>query len=226
MVQPFALALAVGSYSLFLFLSIYSASCPPCLHPVQLATATFSLFDVHDPFALTAAHFTFTPRRQHVALWLLTTMLTVANQRRRRQWDPGIPKHIYATSCPSYRQHIQSSMATASWIDCSIDRSSDVVGFDDVDNTTMPRLWDSATLSLFDVYDHFALTAATVRHLSITSTTTIEMPLAPVGFQVHQRPASCFLLPLTPSALATVKSLACLFHYSHPVLSRPTVPNI
>jgi len=160
-----ALPFALDGGGHFIFLSIYATLCSLCLYYVQSAKAAVRWFGLSDDFDVDTIDFSSTMALPYALAdntmesYLSITMSPVAIElslfdvyacrHPRRQWDPGIPKHMVApVQCP-----IQLTI-------------------------TMP-------LILFYTID------------------------ASVG--------------LTPSALATVKSI---FHYAHPVLSRPTVPNI
>jgi len=196
MANPFALV-SVGCCYLFLFLSLCTASCSPYLHLVQTALSTARWFALADD------------SRNHRSIDAAGASGSNVNdtRRRRRQWDPGI--------------------------------------------TPMPRLirsprrvWDPGIRLAFSpmmasLYDcnNFALTVATgttVRALSI-----LTMPSAmvlPANMLHYHHPVFSWdtLRPMPPAAptvdrdpfLRPTRPTVSMFQHCHPVLSRPTVPNI
>jgi len=259
MVQPFALALAVGSYSLFLFLSIYAALSYLHLHYVQGAPATcdFALtmltVDRLSASRLDVVLLSFSRRAAMIVTATMATMLTAhltLTQRRRRQWDPGID-FVFNESLSCHRLSALevvdvntvnvATMTVQALLSMSIltmPRASIVLrcrSMLPLDDRSILLTWFMLTDRSRPTTSHPALLHAPIGSIQLLLLFHCSHPVAcfhgvenntvsPVVFQVlHQRPASCFL-PL--SALSTVKSRACLFHYSHPVLSRPTVPNI
>ena len=119
--------------------------------------------------------------------------------RRRRQWDPGITKHA------------QRSMATPPWIDLGADFRDDFV-------LTMMA---SSGLAIWDP--------------GIASCAIVGTMGMPVYFEVFRRRPPV-LLHASIGSMSSYVDRDChdglllyhasVFHYCHPVLSRPTVPNI
>jgi len=190
----------------FTLLSIYVTLCSLCLYHVQSSMATISWIDRSSRDGVVVDD---DPTAQ-----------------LRRQWDPGIPKHIYATSCSLYF-HIQSSMSTASWINHS--------GHSYVNVTMALRLRRAAMMPCVTVFRFPAPAAArnesmawhpgirsACRNTRMLRLTRYRHSISADRPKTHDV-ASVGLLFCEAPTSATVQSI---FHYSHPVLSRPTVPNI
>jgi len=220
MVLPFAPVISVWCY-LFLFLSLYTASYSPYLHHVQLATATFSLFDVHYHFALTADHFAFTlrRRRRHVVAVDDDDVHNTMRQSARRVWDPGIDPGIDFV----FNESLSCHRLSASRLE--------VV---DVNTVNVATMTVQALLSM----SILTMPRASARRAWDPGIDPgNEMPLAPTASPFNPM-ASLYPLashyPFVDQDVALWLRFQCLprddnvllFHYSHPVLSRPTVPNI
>jgi len=200
MALPFALVISVGRY-LFLFLSIYTASYSPCLQHVQLATVRwFNLGDDSRNFALAS---------------LLDVDLTA-----------------------SYR-FMSSPLA---WLlhDTDTDTHNVVV-------TMVRLLWDPGGV-------HLALLFALENHSEVlgymlSSATMLISTMVPYSAPVQGAPETAtWLTPrrrlrqwdpgivynagtscrdaFVDQVRSVAPTIADMFHYTHPVLSRPTVPNI
>jgi len=82
MANPFALV-SVGCCYLFLFLSLHTASCPPCLHLDQTALSTARWFALGDGFALA--------NRSSSSTMMDDLGFAITINKNRGQWDPGMP---------------------------------------------------------------------------------------------------------------------------------------
>jgi len=213
-----------GRYFFLLLHAIFSSSC--YLQHVQFVQSAESLSTSSNiDFALTMSVFDpFAPTVLHFALTSTSTLLLTMQLRQWdpgiRLWDPGILTILSAsmararllclllllsyrsvpTSCFllflftwAFRASRPMPQPTPTWLLCQ------------GDGALQPMVFVPAfDLAIPSTCFHFALTTMASSGLWLSC----------------QVDAS---LGLTPSALATVKSI---FHYVHPVLSRPTVPNI
>mgnify|MGYP000464332964 CR=1 FL=1 len=226
MVLPFALA--VGSYPiLFLLLSIllYHSQ----LHSVQLSGATLGWFDLGDDFAstnfaLTSIEFDLPTGHSNV---VVVTMPFVSHEDGglfalrddRRLWDPGI--HQFVGRNTTMFDPIATMMdLLMPLIPAHVALRLDVVGVD-VDNT-MRRLWDPGIRSTARAQRGAPATDTWINLSNRMASTSLfgqTIDLDPL------RPMPTTTLPTNTCrrALALIQSL---FQYFHPVLSRPTVPNI
>jgi len=247
MALPFALAIAVGRY-LFLFLLIYTAPYSPCLRHTQrsMATAPWTnrLIDPLPRIAVGLDDFDFAT--------MMVAHLTSVNAsplrppRRRRQWDPGI-----SYTLPPCGRHPPPRA-----VGVDVDVNTMTIRLDNntmarmLSSATM--VLAAAPYPIFFQTHPIDLTPRRQlrqwdpgigpwclcgRHMQLI---VLQMLGRMISY-VYQRPAirprrlptDAFVdqvpptvdasVGLTPSALATFKSI---FHYAHPVLSRPTVPNI
>jgi len=210
MVHPFALALAVGSYTLFLFLFIHATLSYLHLHHVQGAPETATWIDLSiDPLP-------------HVAVGLddfdFDDFAFTTATSARRVWDPGIGIGIDPTD----------NDTTASELRLTV-----VVG------VVVVVVVEVLTQSVHPTVDHdflpLNMTMAIVFPLLLlVNVNTAVCVIDPDFVMTMVANPMASLYPLAsryPCCRATwiariLKSLTCLFHYSHPVLSRPTVPNI
>jgi len=204
MVLPFAPVISVWCY-FFLFLSLYTASCSPYLHHIQLATATVSLFDCLSASRLDAIDVnTALLNARADGSNTMAHLTSVNTSPLRRLWDPG-------------------GMAMASIVRCS-----SMLPLDDCSMLVLTWLLLTWLLLLFTVTMASTMLTDPSRPI-VDSVAKMLLPplLSPSTTTMVARNESIDQ-PLISSvtALATVTSSACLFHYSHPVLSRPTVPNI
>jgi len=196
MAIPFALA--VGGYSLILFLSIYATSCSLYLL-VQSAKATVRWFALGDDFDFaTMASVMMTAVR---ALLLILTMpsastmtVTMAMTVIRLIWDPGIASRaigLFKTFAPTV---LYSRCATSS----------------------MP----SPLVSMFHYHRGtscgVAMVSASIEPIRCDPFLPWRAPVDGAAPTVDRDP---FLLRPT-------RPMIVMFQYCHPVLSRPTVPNI
>ena len=188
MVPPFALALAVGSY--LSILSIYSTlSYLHLHHHVQGAPATATWIDRGDDFAIT----------KPVAPTILHFALTSTSTFKRRQWDPGIPKHKNGRRCDVHTSHFLLFLLTwLSHLPPSL-------------RLTRPMPKHSKTAPIIPCYSLDACHSSSATSLRRNECRGAPHPTA-VGRRTVRR-----------GALALIQSL---FQCSHPVSSRPTVPNI
>jgi len=218
MAKPFALAPNGGGYLIFLFL----------LLPIPLLYSQLHLVDLGDDFdALTMMTVTVTIDRSIDVAGASGSNVN-DTRRRRRQWDPGITKHS---------NNGRSSSITSCRRPTSSRNSGEVVP-----SSKIPTMTPSFAPATNDVFYTRRMAAATrvrrvwdpgIRAAVIgvpadsnvvvvtMARTDMQLPVASSYMTLANRLHRVFLL--TSSALATVKSI---FHYSHPVLSRPTVPNI
>jgi len=199
MVLPFALVIDVGHY-LFLFLSIYTASCYPYLEHVQSSMATASWINdlsidrgrrlamtvtvtmpsfAIDDFAL----------RCNVAVDDVDTMESPLS---RRLWDPGI--------------HFNVNTMTTMMEACN--ESNPV---DRIDRPPAPMspidLTPASTMSTdFLLLDAWLLLSTML--VGINSSSLSDTPTWPID------------------QVPSVDQVPSLFQYCHPTLSRPTVPNV
>jgi len=213
MAKPFALAPNGGGYLIFLFL----------LLPIPLLYSQLHLVD-----ALTMMTVTVTIDRSIDVAGASGSNVNDTRRRRRRQWDPGITKHS---------NNGRSSFITSCRRPTSSRNSGEVVP-----SSKIPTMTPSFAPATNDVFYTRRMAAATrvrrvwdpgIRAAAIgvpadsnvvvvtMARTDMQLPVASSYMTLANRLHRVFLL--TPLSLATVKSI---FHYSHPVLSRPTVPNI
>ena len=224
MAKPFALAPNGGGYLIFLFLLLPIPLLYSQLHLVQLS------FDLGDNFDL-------------------LTMPSLALPRR--QWDPGIPTTTTPTNTPTMARQLSSccclplpsiNNGTVGRIHCLTMPLVNESCFQHSDpgiwSAHQPHTHDGASSSvglLRRQWDPGIPKHSTICRREADGLCAMMVMPVPVliDFDLTARHStivrlwlSCQVdasLGLTPSALATVKSI---FHYVHPVLSRPTVPNI
>jgi len=225
MALPFALD--GGGY--FIFLSIYATLCSLYLHQVQCT---------EDPLDFDVSIMTTDRSMSSLLTWLpilltvtmASTMLTA--RRRRRLWDPG-------------RSHPMASLYPMAWID--VMESSPSLSMSVL--LTWSLLF-AVTMASTMLTAHLTPRRRTARwypgiselrgyHDGTAGTCLVTVDRDVVGVcgrhiqlivlqrwmisYVYQRPASRFL---HRRSLPWIDQVPLLFHYSHPVLSRPTVPNI
>ena len=217
MVLPFALVI-LGCRYLFLFLSLYTASYSPSLQHVQ------AMVNASSDFALTnriAPRVTMAPRPMMPCLTL------------RRQWDPGIPKHIDVeltmspidpgdgTDRPPAPLHasiwVQAKATLA--VPTKPTTSLPIVGLCQADG-------DNDHVGLWLSYH--ALSHASVDWQSSNRSSPWCYPF--LSLQQIPPPTTTPLISADRPASGGLKCrevlIQSLFQYSHPILSRPTVPNI
>jgi len=236
---PFALALAVGSY-LFI-LSVYTTL--PCLHlhHVQGAPSTATWIDLSNRIASTVTNVgaavcrtTMASMRVAIATMVmdvtLVTWLTCPlpqSQSKQRVWDPGIalmttvrltwdPLITTATtdtSCCAWAPTMSHPIDKDRCVATRFSRAPEANSSTPVNRKTQPhprlqRQWDPG----IDRFFYFDLPTSHPNVVVVTMVRTNRL----VPSSAHRDPTT--VLPLTPSV--------SIFHYCHPVLSRPTVPNI
>jgi len=220
MVPPFALALAVGSY-LFI-LSIYATlSYLHLHHHVQGAPATATWIDRGDD--LTNASSLSTDHSKPVAPTVLHFALTSTSTltMKRRQWDPGI-RLAFSPMMASLYDDSSVGSCDRSPIDPTMNRS-----FAMVRRLRLRRQWDPG-IAKDGIDRSFHLPMSHSNGVVIDR--SFHLPSSHSNVVVVMTPwrLPCRLLRrlLRITAVGTPSLVASIFHYCHPVLSRPTVPNI
>ena len=199
--MPFALA--VGGYLLILFLSIYATSCP--LYHVQGAPAKAAWSAATSP--LTAGNSTFSASASLACAMIgpLTMVFQDESSASRLLWDPGIwPNTSRRLWDPG---HVNTTMAIASR------RGSQLAPVFDPMPTMLPQV---------DQLSSWWCRPRLNRLCGVFSSTTHPFLLRPMPTTTSMDKASVEPVHMFLAPPATTS----LFHYSHPVLSQPTVPNI
>ena len=212
MAKPFALAPNGGGYLIFLFLLLSIPLLYSQLHLVQLS------FDLGDDIDV-------------LTMFAIELPVNVPMPRRRRQWDPGIN---VTQACLTPTVTTASTMSTDS-LDATLSTSPSCPVWDP--SPTMPP--PAAEMPL-------APTASmtTVRALS-PSLWLLNSLVCGVPQRRRRRQWDPGILKCSKNGTTTTVdrdwsrvdrsidhsmslalSIQSLFQYSHPVLSRPTVPNI
>lgn len=194
---PFALALAVGSHSVFIFVllsTVLSFSQLPCVQPAEAASGRFT---IHDLFAVTASKLT---SDNSAAVTKVCAIHTAP--RRSFVAHPFVPDvHDFSASVRRAHEH--------------------------------RRVWDPGIRSTVSRMPS-ALTVATACLTPMAATMASTMSaVATACTQSACRNGDDAVAIAPPSSILGVTCQVdgahnpkLLFHCSHPVLSRPTVPNI
>jgi len=205
MVLPFALVIAVVCY-LFPFLAIYNAPASPCLQHVQSSRATASWIKRLSASRLDLLDYFDT---------IDVTMSSFAAAMSRNLWDPGIRSW---TDRPS-----RLALLDVDTLALPSSPLHGVLTYDDVHNTmrrTVRRVWDPGIDPAAVLLQ--SLLSPSLRFLQLFDVATHRDP-----FLGSTAPSIAALDAFVDQVLSVdAPTIADMFHYSHPVLSRPTVPNI
>ena len=196
MVLPFALALAVGGYCLFFFLYAYATLLS---FPPQFVKSVLST-GVSQSF-VTDAHRRINKSSRCDGVDSPLTM-TVTMTTARFIWDPG-GNNPYNATLTTHLIALTNTTAIA---------------------TTRVRAWDPGSLvaTMASLVAPFAL--------AVRGYLLIFLSIYATSCSLYPARAKMVTVPRyhdkTSVTVACPPATASLFHYSHPVLSRPTVPNI
>jgi len=198
MVIPFALA--VGGYSLILFLSIYATSCSlyQCVESAAPSRATTVMID---DFAL----------RRDVAVDDVDAVDTMESLLSRRLWDPGIRLNV--------------NTMTTTMEACNESNPVDRIDRPPIDLT--PASTMSTDFLLLSAW--LLLSTMLMSPIDNDNRTSVTVACHRDGAASFYRSVPTVTMASAMSTVATAYASVgwqSLFHYSHPVLSRPTVPNI
>jgi len=211
MANPFTLALNGGSYTIFLFL----------LHPITLSYLVLRWFDLGDDFeALKVLCFELTSTFAMTA----TIAMMTATMASWFIWDPGGMSPMESID-PVDRTDRPPAPLHASIGSMSPIEFLSLIAwlFRPSLSSSRPSVTMASTMaSLASLRLSIAICLPVLRHPFLLR------PTRPMVFRFPaQAQETTMVRPLTPSVFQHCPtSIQSLFQYSHPVLSRPTVPNI